>query len=784
MNQKYIRGVCGILFCSILIACGGGGGGSSDSTPSTYSILGKVNGDIKQNVNIAVSGATNANALTDADGNYSVSGLPNGSYTVIPSKAGYTFAQASRSVVISGAASTGNDFTAVAVLYSISGTVSGDVTAGATITVAGTTEGGAAFGPVVKTTSGDGSYSIPGIANGVYTISPAKLGYLFNPANRSVTITAANFTGGNFTVSVNPVLAFRANGGTGTAGTGGYGGEFYAESYGSIKVLKSGTVDASFTAPTIPNPGAQAFTVNSDTLVPDTDDTPGALCQVSGGDGSLYIGDGDGTCGDSSDAKVTDLTVAAGVTLTLVDESSGLGSLLLANNLVVNGTIATDLTKDSGLYIEASLIDVEGTGKITASATAADFPGGEIDLGSYPNSTTNTIINRGTIEAKGDGSGPGGYIYFEPNDVVVNYGTIDVSGGAGGGSGGEFDVYVDHGNFYSSGTVRMNGGNGTDGGDTEAVSGYWNGYSCWIETACIDNAAGSGDIIISGTWEAKGGDGTSGNGGGGGNMVFETDGIGAVTLNASMSVEGGNGAGAGSMGGAAGQIDFASLLDPYGSGSYTDPTPGKISIAGNYDFRGGDGAQDGGNGGYLAINCENGVNASGVGSDVEFVGFSVITLNGGEGGQSGGPASDNAFELYTLSLDPNFAKSITNEADVQARGGNATLSGATGGMGGHVDWEAGPPADASTVLSNTGDVDVSGGRGDSGGDAGEIDMGAQHIDNSGSLTADGADGTSGNGGNGGYIVLTSDDATPTTNTGTLSVAGGSPGGSPGSTTIQ
>jgi hypothetical protein len=75
--------------------------------------------------------------------------------------------------------------------------------------------------------------------------------------------------------------------------------------------------------------------------------------------------------------------------------------------------------------------------------------------------------------------------------------------------------------------------------------------------------------------------------------------MGTITVNASMSVKGGTGAGAGFSGGSAGEIDIYSYLDPNWNGGYNDPTPGKISIAGIYDLRGGNGDQDGGSGGYL-----------------------------------------------------------------------------------------------------------------------------------------------------------------------------------------
>ncbi len=741
----------------------------------TFNLTGTVTGAVKAGVTITVTGSASGSATTAADGTYTVPNLPNGSYTVSAAKPGYTFSS-DVAATISGADSGGNDFTATAVLYSISGIVVGDVKSGVTVTVGGTTEGGAVFGPLVTTTSTTGGYTAAGIPNGTYTVAASREGYAFNPLSYVVTITAANAANRDFTASMD-ATAFIASGGTGSSGWGGSGGQFTVESAGSIQVLKNGTLDASFTMPTAtPDLGANPVVVAADTTVSDIDDTPGALCQVYNGDGSLYIGDGTGTCGDGGDTQVTGLAIDAGVTLTLIEDGSGAGTLILPNDLVVNGTITTDLSAAWGLYIEANLIDVESGGMISASATTPDSDGGEIDLG-YGTGMTKTIINRGIIEARGDGTGTGGYIYCEPDELVVNTGTIDVSGGNNGGSGGEFDAVVDYGDFYSSGTVRMNGGNGDMGGETEYSNNWWYGYSAWIETAYRGNANGrNGDIVISGTWEAKGGDGANGNGGSGGYLYFQTDGIGTVTLNATMSVKGGSGAGSGSLGGYGGEIDVYSALDPNGNGGYNDPTPGTIGIAGAYDLRGGNGDQDGGGGGYFAVYAWA-VNSLNVGSDVQCPGFPAMAMNGGQGGADGGSALSYSFHLYTYSPDGLIPSGpITNEADIQAKGGTATAAGGTGGMGGYVEILADTPSDPSTVVSNSGNIDVSGGDGDSGGsayDGGDsVYLAAYHVGGSGSITANGGNGTT-SGGSGGTIDLYSDDLA-TNYAGPLSVAGGAP----------
>jgi hypothetical protein len=540
-----------------------------------------------------------------------------------------------------------------------------------------------------------------------------------------------------------------AGGGTGTSGSGGGGGALYIETYGSVKVLKSGTVDASFPDPAFtPDFGDHPFTVSSDTAVLlDQDLSNGNLYAITD-DPNLYLGNGDGDTSD--DPAVTGLTVEAGATLKLVEPyGDGYGVLQLTNDLVIYGTVTTDLTQTSNLYIEANVIDVESGGKITVSATS-DSPSpdaGEIDLG-YGYGLTSEIINRGTIEAKGLGSGSGGnggLLHFEPDDLVFNYGTIDASGGSSdtgdGGSGGELDVYVDYGNFYSSGTVLMNGGNGDSGGDSENNDvGNINGYAVRVETAYVDNTRGkNGDIIISGTWAANGGNGTNGDGGLGGYIYLQTDALGAVTINAAMSTRGGNGTSG--NGGYSYGIDIYSYLDPNASGGFTDPdSPGTISVAGQYDLSGGDGDQDGDGGGYFEV-YGYGQNASNIGSDVNLMGFPVINLNGGDGFTNGGSAYDQAFEIYTDSPGGYPAGPITNEAEIDARGGNATGgAGSTGGNGGYVELATDSSnADSTTRVTNSGNIDVSGGTGDTGGDGGNItlDSRPQQTSYSGTLTVDG-----------------------------------------------
>ncbi len=624
---------------------------------------------------------------------------------------------------------------------------------------------------------GDGGAGLPDMTGPRKEATAMRLTSILIAATALLMLAAcSNGGGGSSAPSAPPTPALIASGGNGTNGTGGNGGYVYIESYGSAKVLASGTVDASFPDPAFsPNFGAIPYVVSSDTTVlldsDPSDGSPHLYAKAGVSDPRLYLGNGDGDA--ANDPAVTGLTVDAGATLTLVDQGycgtgCGYATLQLTNDLVINGTVTTDVNATEGLYIEAYAIDVESGGKITTSATVADTNARAIYLG-YGNDVTRQIINHGAIEAKGNGAGSGGSLYMEPADLVVNYGTLDTSGGSSatsGGNAGWIQIYVDYGNFYSSGTVRMNGGNGGAGNGGNSNTGSW------IETAYYDITYGIGDIIISGTWEANGGHGTNGNGGSGGFWGFETDAMGAVTINATMSTKGGNGTGTGSTGGSGNEI----YIDSENYRGVDPATPAKIRIAGQYDLRGGDGDLNGGSGGYIEI-YSYGSNASSTGTDVELVNFPAMDMNGGNGATTGGSASVYALSIYTYSAG-NPTSPITNEAAIQAKGGNATATGGTGGLGGYVDlWTDNYITDTNTVITNSGSIDVSGGAGDTGGAGYYISMQAEHVSNPGSLTANGGDGTT-QGGSGGYINLNS-NTTPTAYTvGTLSVNGGS-GATPG-----
>ena len=163
---------------------------------STFKISGTMLGGARAGMTITLSGTPDRTAVTDASGNYAFTGVANGTYTLTPSLAGFTFSPVDRTVLVSGADLTGRDFTAFAVAgtHRISGTVSGAVTAGVTITLSGTPAR-------TTTTDAAGAWSFAGIADGSYTVTPGKGGYSFSPASRSVTVGGADVTAQDFTAT-------------------------------------------------------------------------------------------------------------------------------------------------------------------------------------------------------------------------------------------------------------------------------------------------------------------------------------------------------------------------------------------------------------------------------------------------------------------------------------------------------------------------------------------------------------------------------------------------------
>lgn len=179
----------------LLAGCPGGG---NDPAPSTHVISGTISGPGAAGATVVLSGAASDSVQADETGWYAFGGLRDGDYAVTPSRTGSTFTPASRPVTLAGDSVAGQDFTAAAVGgHAIAGKISGADAAGVTVTLSG-----AAALTASTTTGDDGTYRFEGYPDGDYTVSPSKLGDVFSPADRSVTLAAADVTGADFSVAV------------------------------------------------------------------------------------------------------------------------------------------------------------------------------------------------------------------------------------------------------------------------------------------------------------------------------------------------------------------------------------------------------------------------------------------------------------------------------------------------------------------------------------------------------------------------------------------------------
>src|SRR5260370_10684043 len=182
--------------------------------PQTYSISGTISPVAGgSGGTVTRSGAANATSTADSSGNFTFSGLANGTYTVTPTHAGYTFNPSSLNVTVNGAnINTGMNFTATALTFNLSGTISPAAAgSGAKVTLSGAAT-------TTTTADGAGNYTFPGLANGAYAVTPSRTGYTFNPSTQTATVTGANVTGVNFTAQTSPTFSIS---GTITPTTGG-----------------------------------------------------------------------------------------------------------------------------------------------------------------------------------------------------------------------------------------------------------------------------------------------------------------------------------------------------------------------------------------------------------------------------------------------------------------------------------------------------------------------------------------------------------------------------------
>ena len=173
-------------------------------TFTTYTISGRATEGANGlgGVAMTLSGTQTANTSTNANGDYSFTGLSaGGSFTVTPTKAFYTFSPASTQFNNLAANQTAN-FAGTRLNFTISGRIAdvnnaplASVSLGLTGTQTGTTS-----------TNAQGNYSFTVGGGGDYTVTPTLANYTFTPGNRSFSGLSTNQTSADFTATASAAL--------------------------------------------------------------------------------------------------------------------------------------------------------------------------------------------------------------------------------------------------------------------------------------------------------------------------------------------------------------------------------------------------------------------------------------------------------------------------------------------------------------------------------------------------------------------------------------------------
>jgi hypothetical protein len=163
-------------------------------TITLVSGFGTITGNVKSSTGTAISGASvgfgGGTATTDANGNYTLNGVPVGSVQLVASASG--FQSVTQSVTVNGGATSTANFTLTAgatngtVTGKITNASSGAIVSGATVSWSGGT----------TTSNTSGIYTLTNVTAGTQNITAVKTGYL------SHTLAANVTSGGTATLNI------------------------------------------------------------------------------------------------------------------------------------------------------------------------------------------------------------------------------------------------------------------------------------------------------------------------------------------------------------------------------------------------------------------------------------------------------------------------------------------------------------------------------------------------------------------------------------------------------
>ena len=277
---------------------------------TTYTVTGVVrDGGGVGMAGVTVSDGTRT-AVTDGTGSYTLNAVPVGSYTLTPTKSGYSFAPGSLGLTVANNLS-GQNFTGTLLTYTVSGRIADGTSTG----IAGVT---VADGTRSAVTDSSGTYTLTGVLPGSYTLTPTKSGYSFSTATRNVTVSASNLPGQDFTGTL---LTYTVSGrivdgtSTGIAGVTVADGTHTAITDVSGTYTLTGVLPGSYTL--TPTKSGYSFSAATRNVTVSASNLPGQ--DFTGTQNTYTVS---GRIVDSSSTGIAGVTVADG-TRTAVTDSTG-----------------------------------------------------------------------------------------------------------------------------------------------------------------------------------------------------------------------------------------------------------------------------------------------------------------------------------------------------------------------------------------------------------------------------------------------------------------------------
>ena len=170
--------------------------------PIIYTITGNTT---FAGVTLTYTDGTEKTVVSDSSGDYTLTVSYDWSGTITPTKPGFAFSPDSRTYQHVLSHQPGQDYTAAAITYTVSGNAG---VAGVSLTYVDGTEK-----TVTSAAGGDYSFSVSYDWSG--TVTPAKTGFTFDPANRNYTHITSNQTAQNYAAEA---ITYTISGNAGTAG--------------------------------------------------------------------------------------------------------------------------------------------------------------------------------------------------------------------------------------------------------------------------------------------------------------------------------------------------------------------------------------------------------------------------------------------------------------------------------------------------------------------------------------------------------------------------------------